>query len=228
MRQPTKSAPWVFLALWVVTQAAGGIGLGAWSMSHPGVREWIYKPQGFFFLSLLGLLLGVGIIVVMQRPRSALEMRELFSVAHPLKQVRFHWFLLGIAIAMLTTVFPRTWGGSRILGDISRRAHSQGGLAYIAAAMILGPIPEEAIFRGFVYRSFSASYGRLGGTIITALLNAVFHRDSIRGSVFAACFFTGMGALLCYIFDSRRNLSDCILFHIAYNGALVVWMVAGS
>lgn len=173
-------------------------------------------------ITMLFLLVGPVIIAVMHRPKSLTELYEMFSLSASWSEIRFYWMLCGIIVASLISLWPTTWGGgSRIVTEIIGKAQTEGGSAYIVAAMVLGPIPEEAILRGYLYRTFSAVYGRRIGIVIVALLNVALHSNSINGSLFAACFFTVMGILLCYIFDSRRNLLDCIVFHVGYNATII-------
>jgi membrane protease YdiL (CAAX protease family) len=222
----TAKVVWVFLALWIVIQAVAGIGIALWTRSEPGVRYWVHGPQGDFVLAMFGLFLGVAIIAAMQRPKSVTELLDLFSVKPSLREVRFRWLWLGVAIGIVAVFGARVWGGGDPeIGRLILRARSEGGLAYIVAAMMLGPFPEEAILRGYVYQGFRRSYGRFLGIALVAALNVVLHLDSIRGSFFAAYFYCGLGVLQCFIFDTRRNLMDSIVFHAAYNTTIICHMI---
>lgn len=56
------------------------------------------------------------------------------------------------------------------------------------------------------------------GMVIIAAINVLMHSHT---SIFGVCLYAALATLLCYIFDSRRNLMDCIVFHIAYNATIV-------
>jgi membrane protease YdiL (CAAX protease family) len=219
-RQPA-ARPWLFLVVWILAGVALSFGQFVWCSKDPFVRYWTREPQGVFVSILLPLLLGVVIIAAMERAKIS-NLATVFSLNPSLCEIRFRWIGLGILIAYLTTLRPRSWGGGEhIIHDAVLQGSSEGGLLYIVGVAVLSPIFEEAILRGYLYRAFRDSYGRLIGTLLVAAISVVLHFNAVRGSFFAAYFYAGLAVLICYILDSRGNLMDCIVFHTAYNIILI-------
>jgi len=214
--------PWIFLVLWIFLTAILAFMLAEWSLSNPSVTNWFKTPQGYFTTSMLGLLMGVTIIIGLQLPKIPQAFFELFSLQLSLKEIRPIWLLAGIAVGELSYLHPRAWhAGSVLLANAVLRGRAEGGLAYIIGAAVLGPIPEELILRGYLYQGFRFSYGRTIGTLIIIVLSIVLHLGAFHWTFYGSFVYGGLAALLCWIFESRKNLLDCILFHIAYNATLV-------
>ncbi len=89
----------------------------------------------------------------------------------------------------------------------------------IALSWLIGPIVEELVFRGILYRAFERQWGWLAATAATALVFGIFHPTRIVaaaiGSVFLACVLRRTG-----------SLRACILVHVTYNVA-VSWPLLG-
>ena len=188
-------------------------------MSNPDVTDWVGGPQGYFILGILGSLMGVTIITVMHRPKIPDGFLGLLSLRPSLKEIQPGWFLVGIAVAGLVHLHPKTWdAGGAILLRAIRAARTNGGLAYVVGAVVLGPIGEELILRGYLYQGFRASYGKTIGTIIIMVLSVLLHASGVHYGSFVHVV---LALLLCWIFETRKNLLDCMVFHIAYNATVV-------
>src|ERR1700722_3894495 len=101
--------PWIFLILWVLAQVITATILFRWSLSNPDVTDWVGGPQGYFILGILGSLMGVTIITVMHRPKIPDGFLGLLSLRPSLKEIQPGWFLVGIAVAGLVHLHPKTW-----------------------------------------------------------------------------------------------------------------------
>jgi membrane protease YdiL (CAAX protease family) len=214
--------PWIFLALWTVANVTMATVLFKWSTKNPEVTNWMKGPQALFVTSLSGLLIGVMIIIAIHRPKFPEGLPELFSLRPNFKETKLVWLFVGILIAILVKTLSRTWhAGSPHIATAISRARVEGGLAYVVAAAVLGPIPEEMILRGYLYQAFSSSYGKAVGTVILIILSLLLHASGAFRSVYGICVYGGLAAFICWIFDSKRNLFDCIAFHMAYNATIM-------
>jgi len=223
LKPVTKWTPWTFLILWLGLCFVSAIMLGVLSQEVPSFHDWMYGKLGFLVLTVSIFAVAILLILALSRPKTGTELLEVFSVRLPLMKARLRWLCLGAGIAAVTILVPNSAWGDRgqIMGKIM--SHTGRDLGYFLFAMVIGSMLEEAILRGYLYRVFSQSYGRMFGLFIVGGITAALH----TGSPFSVLFFGGFGVLTCYILDSRQNVIDCIAFHIAYNSMLAVLTISG-
>lgn len=90
------------------------------------------------------------------------------------------------------------------------------GEAFIA--VVLAPVGEEILFRGFLYGGLSRKMHSIGAMVISSLVFAVSHQYSISGLVFVLLY----GFVFCWLYKRTGSLWPGILAHGFYNG-LVTW-----
>jgi membrane protease YdiL (CAAX protease family) len=104
--------------------------------------------------------------------------------------------------------------------------HTSAGLVlFIVLAVLVAPVIEETIFRGFVFQGLARSWGPLAGAVTSALIFALWHQQL---SVLIPIF--GLGALLAAAFYWTRSIYTNIAFHATFNtlGILVWWFAKGK
>lgn len=84
--------------------------------------------------------------------------------------------------------------------------------------VVLGPILEEVLFRGFLLNRIWTKLGPGWATFISSLLFAALHVDPIGAFIF--------GIIAALIYMRTGSLAGPILIHIANNGLLVLAFVA--
>ena len=78
--------------------------------------------------------------------------------------------------------------------------------------VIVAPVVEEVIFRGFLFPSFSRRFGIMAAAVITSLLFGIVHMQ-----INVAIVTFVMGLLLCWLYYKTRSLWPAILFHSIKN-----------
>ena len=87
---------------------------------------------------------------------------------------------------------------------------------------ILGPIEEELIFRSVIFHSFR-KIGKIPAFVLSIILFAGSHviSELLAGAflqaLIASFSYLSMGFVLCYLYEKRRNVIVCIVFHILIN-----------
>ena len=107
----------------------------------------------------------------------------------------------------VVTIFPHT---------------SAGLLLFVVLAVLVAPVIEETIFRGFVFQGLARSWGPLLGALSSALIFAAWHQQlSVLVPIFC------LGALLAAGFYWTRSIYTNITFHAIFNaiGILAWWFV---
>ncbi len=89
----------------------------------------------------------------------------------------------------------------------------------LISIIILAPLLEEVLFRGFLQNFLKKYLGVIGSICITAFIFALFHYSpvqrlgnfSVVGSLFVLAFFLG------FIYERQQNLISSIVLHATFN-----------
>lgn len=84
-----------------------------------------------------------------------------------------------------------------------------GNLVALFAAIILAPIVEEIVFRGYLLNRWTHKFGALPAVILSSLLFAVLHPDILGAFVFAV--------FMCLIYMRTGSLLAVIVVHMGNN-----------
>ena len=85
---------------------------------------------------------------------------------------------------------------------------------HISVSIIIVPIFEEIIFRGFFYPPLRTRFGVLWGTILSSIVFTLWHSGaSVRGII--NIFI--IGVILAYLYEKSRSLVPSMIFHSILN-----------
>ena len=92
----------------------------------------------------------------------------------------------------------------------------------VLVLVIIAPIVEELIFRGFLLQTFLARFSATASSLITATLFAALHFEFQSIGIMLI-----LALILNWLFIRTRSLVPCIAFHIFNNGVafLLEWLV---
>lgn len=85
-------------------------------------------------------------------------------------------------------------------------------------AVVLAPVGEEILFRGFLYGGLSRKMHAWGAMAISSLVFALSHHYSMTGLAFVFLY----GLVFCWLYKRTGSLWPGILAHGLYNG-LITW-----
>ena len=102
--------------------------------------------------------------------------------------------------------------------------HSAIGIAmFIFVAVIMAPIFEESLFRGFLFRGLANSFGWLWGALISA---AIFGAAHLQLDVFLP--LAALGFVLAWAYHRTGSLWTNITMHALFNAiAVLAWALTG-
>jgi membrane protease YdiL (CAAX protease family) len=135
-------------------------------------------------------------------------------------------FGVGLAAAELGLIFgpPYVW----FLAFPPHRAFTLGlqPLSYLARdplglllAVVVGPILEELLFRGYLYLVFRQNWGRRRAALISSAIFAACH---LRNVLFMAKVFV-VSLLDIYLNNRAHSLAPSVTEHASYNAAM--WLL---
>lgn len=107
----------------------------------------------------------------------------------------------------------------------------------IAIAVVLAPIGEELLFRGFAQTAWTLDLGPRAGIIRAAVFFALIHGLGVGGSDFSEAFRIAIVAVVArlpvalalgWVFWRTRSIAASIGLHMAYNGLTLVLLALAS
>jgi membrane protease YdiL (CAAX protease family) len=113
------------------------------------------------------------------------------------------------------------WGKGVHNYDIDAFRHALGPERYffLAPLILLAPLFEESINRGFLYKAFRSSFGMGISMVLIMTWTAYTHWSQYHQSLLAAFDLSILTIVQCYLREKSDSLWDCILCHLAYNGS---------
>ncbi|MGJ8722987.1 MAG: CPBP family intramembrane glutamic endopeptidase [Roseibacillus sp.] len=137
---------------------------------------------------------------------------------------------MGVVMGMLSLGFLYDLGVYELVSEFTRREDLEGlsyleeggwGLAFgVLSAVILAPVVEEIVFRGFLFQSYLRRFGFLLAMVLSTVLFVVIHYYGVYGSLSVAFF--GLGA--CALYRATGSLWTAIIFHAVTNGLITLSM----
>jgi membrane protease YdiL (CAAX protease family) len=227
-KQPTwrsRDAWFCVLAL-VVSQFVIGIWMHLGARSDAAFSDWLRTASGSAFT----VLVQGGVWLLCALWFSRVQTIRDFTGPAGLKQRAnlFGWCAgwLAISIAFIG-VFgdSKGWGGSGKQPPlVGYNAPGMAGLYFTLKSVLIVPLYEEAVTRGFLYRAFRGSYGPLVTSSLIVCFSAYFHWRTVSLSLFSFGCLASLWVLLCVVREETGSLWNCLLCHAVYNAVgLHLW-----
>lgn len=189
----------------------------------PPIGKWSATGPGYFCTRLLFYTVGLLVAAYFARTETLATFWSGFGLER--KPTQYAWF--GVSMALFLRGFGHIMlalhlGNGVSAYDIYAFRHSVGPARYffLVPLLLLAPIFEEAINRGFLYRAFRGSYSLLPSLILLLAWNVLRHWSQYKHWV-AATDLSLLTLVLCYIREKSGNTWDCILCHLVFNGSLL-------
>jgi membrane protease YdiL (CAAX protease family) len=188
----------------------------------PGFRSWFASGFGFFLGGVLHYGAGLLVVVYFARTETPAAFWNGFGLDR--KPSQNAWF--GVAMVLIMRLFGhfmRVHGlgkgvPNHVIYDFK---HTPGPerFVFLVTPLVLAPLFEEPIYRGFLYKAFRGSYsvGISMALIIAWTINT--HWPQYSHSWLAAFELSAFAVLLCYLREKSDSLWDCIICHVIFNGS---------
>jgi membrane protease YdiL (CAAX protease family) len=190
----------------------------------PGFRSW--RESGPGFLSWYALHYAMGLFVVAYFART--ETLALFWRAFGLdrKPSNYVWF------GIVATLFLRFFSHLVLNLGLSKGVRDEDIIAFkstfgperylfLAPLVLLAPLFEECIYRGFLYKAFRGSFSMAVSVALIIIWTAYTHWNQYSVSWIAALGLSLFAIIQCYLREKSDSLWDCIFCHMAFNGSLL-------
>jgi membrane protease YdiL (CAAX protease family) len=98
----------------------------------------------------------------------------------------------------------------------------------MALGVLLAPVLEETIFRGYIYPVAARSFGVSGGVLFTGTIFGLLHASQLWGGWGQIALLVVVGIVFTYARASTRTVVASYLMHVSYNSFLFLGMAIGS
>jgi hypothetical protein len=217
-----------YLGSTVVVLVAIMIGLTA--TSHRGLmslaNDDLVKANVAIIAQTLGSVLAMLYFWVMVRLRnagpfwSAMGWRPL-GTTYPQR----HWLIAihlgyGLAIAVVVSLLSKFVPQKETLPIEQLFQSRETVIVLMIFGILVAPLIEETIFRGFLYPVVARSFGVVAGILMTGILFGLIHSFQLWGGWGQIALLIGVGVIMTWVRVARRTVLASYLLHVAYNTTL--------
>lgn len=104
----------------------------------------------------------------------------------------------------------------------------QSALLLMGLAILLAPLVEETIFRGYIYPVIARSWGVTAGVLVTGMLFGLMHAQQLRGGTAQIVLLMWVGVVLTWVRAKTGTVLASYLVHLSYNSFLFLGLYAAT
>jgi len=128
----------------------------------------------------------------------------------------------GVALALFVSLASAAFPPSHPL-PIERIFQTRSlTLLFMATAVVIAPVVEETVFRGYLYPVAARSFGIVGGIIFTGAVFGLLHGSQLWGGWWQIALLVIVGIIFTYVRAMTRTVLSSFLLHVSYNSVQVV------
>ena len=186
------------------------------------LEAWITSAQINMILIMLvnaTIIVGVGIwywyvrrvhqpVEAKDRYRKILAPRAIVTI---LLLAFASQFVCNILMIAFQNMFPAVYEDYLKLAD-TMSLKTMAAPAMIAIVGIFGPIAEELVFRGMVFRTLRKGFPFAVAALLSGVCFGIYHMNWVQG-VYASC----LGVVLAFVYERTQSILGAILFHMFFN-----------
>lgn len=133
------------------------------------------------------------------------------------------YFFTTFFLGALSLLFPELAEPQNVSNIIAEAGSTWQIIAVIISVVILAPIGEELLFRGYIYHSLTPNYSPTVSMLITSAMFGAMHFDFLRFLP-----LTMVGFFLNLVAVKSKSLYGSMLMHATWNMVMVavlLWMI---
>jgi membrane protease YdiL (CAAX protease family) len=210
----------------------GSIGVGIFMYTHhlhgPGTRamEDAIAKNAFFVVStqLVTYLAIVGFMAFLVWTRHRMSLSRAIQWNLPRRRLAINALMIGAALAMVSdigeVVFHRWIPDSLPITEYFKDRPS--ALLLASFAILVAPLMEELLFRGFLYPALARWTGPFISVVVTASAFAMLHGAQLGYSWAPLLLIFIVGVTLTVTRVVTRSVATGVIVHMTYNFALLL------
>jgi uncharacterized protein len=194
-------------------------GIGAAALRKPGSENslFILLNQAILYVALLAYL------YIRTKPGSevsfwqALGWRPIPTGSISRRAVYAGCILMGSFLCVIVTFASDTFGNKAKLPIQNLFQDRRTSMIFIFMAVLIAPIVEETIFRGYIYPVLARTFGVGAGILATGTLFGLLHAPQLWGGWVQIALLIVVGVFFTYARALSRTVLASYLLHLGYN-----------
>lgn len=101
-------------------------------------------------------------------------------------------------------------------------------LLFMAMAVLVAPIVEETVFRGYLYPLFAKYFGVAASVLVTGVLFGLMHGAQLGWTWSLVAVLTAVGIVFTFVRARTGSVFASFLLHLGYNSMIALVTVLGT
>jgi uncharacterized protein len=135
---------------------------------------------------------------------------------------------LGVFLALSVQLVSSAFPAKTKLPIETFLQNRQAALALMVMSVLLAPVVEESIFRGYIYPVVARSFGVPAGVIATGTVFGLLHAEQLWGGWAQIALLVVVGIVFTWIRAWKRTVFASYLLHVSYNSLLFLAFLVSS
>ncbi len=106
--------------------------------------------------------------------------------------------------------------------------YKQTAMLFVAMAVLVAPLAEETIFRGYLYPMFARWFGVLPSIVVTGVLFGLMHGPQLGGAKSLIAVMSLVGIIFTVVRARTGSVFASYLMHLGYNSLIGVSLVLAT
>jgi len=106
--------------------------------------------------------------------------------------------------------------------------HRETAMLFVGMAVLIAPLVEETLFRGYLYPMFARSFGITPAILLTGILFGLMHGAQLGWTWSFVALLTTVGIIFTLVRARTGTVWASFLMHLGYNGLISVAAVVST
>jgi uncharacterized protein len=133
-------------------------------------------------------------------------------------------FFLSIIVSLGSSLFPP----QKNLPIETLFQDRYATVLFMFVAVLLAPLVEETIFRGYIYPVVARSFGKVWGILATGTLFGLLHASQLWGGWSQIALLVFVGVVLTFARAVSRTIVASFVIHTSYNSVQVIGLLVAT
>ena len=134
----------------------------------------------------------------------------------------------GFLVAVLVTLSSSAFKASTKMPIEQFFQDRRSALLLMSLGVLLAPVLEETIFRGYIYPVVARSFGITAGILVTGTLFGLLHASQLWGGWAQIALLVLVGIVFTYARARTHTVLASYLLHVSYNSFLFLGFIVAS
>ena len=234
---------WADLAAFVVLAIAGFLLLSllistGLAISGVDIRHIQKSPHEVILLNILiQVILDLGLLAYLAAQMRirfhspfwhAIGWRKLNTERFPQAAVYSGLVLAGFFLSVIVSLGSALFPPKKDLPIESLFQDPHTTLLFMLIAVLLAPLVEETIFRGYIYPVIGRSFGKVWAILATGLLFGLLHAEQLWGGWGQIALLVFVGIVLTFARAVSRTVVAGFVIHTSYNSVQVIGLLIAT